>query len=55
MATPQRVLQRTGALLVLGGALATRFAVAEAGKSSALDPAATVGPQQARLARRQGG
>jgi hypothetical protein len=55
MATPQRLLRRTGAVLVLGGALATRFAVAEAGKSSALDPAATVGPQRERLARRQGG
>jgi hypothetical protein len=55
MATPPRLLRRVGAALMLGGALATRFAVAEAGKSSALDPAATIEPQRARLARRQGG
>jgi hypothetical protein len=55
MATPPRLLRRVGAALMLGGALATRFAVAEAGKPSALDPAATIEPQRARLARRQGG
>ncbi|HET7487876.1 MAG TPA: NrfD/PsrC family molybdoenzyme membrane anchor subunit [Acidimicrobiales bacterium] len=37
-----------GALLA-AGSLLTRFAVAAAGHQSALDPAATVGPQRARL------
>ena len=39
-----------GALLVLVGAAAERFAVFEAGIESAVDPAFTVGPQRQRLA-----
>jgi formate-dependent nitrite reductase membrane component NrfD len=47
-----RVPQVTGALLVLVGAAAERFAVFEAGVESAVDPAFTVGPQRQRLASR---
>jgi hypothetical protein len=38
-----------GALLVLAGAAAERFAVFHAGIESAVDPAFTVGPQRRRL------
>ena len=46
----RRVPQVAGALLVLVGAAAERFAVFEAGVESAVDPAFTVGPQRHRLA-----
>jgi formate-dependent nitrite reductase membrane component NrfD len=45
-----RVPQVAGALLVLVGAAAERFAVFHAGIESAVDPAFTVGPQRRRLA-----
>jgi hypothetical protein len=45
----RRVPRVAGALLLLAGAAAERFAVFEAGKESAVDPAFTVGPQRARL------
>ncbi len=45
----RRVPQVAGALLVLVGAAAERFAVFEAGIESAVDPAFTVGPQRRRL------
>ncbi len=48
----RRVPQVTGALLVLAGAAAERFAVFEAGIESALDPTFTVGPQRQRLSSR---
>ncbi len=44
-----RVPQTAGALLVLTGAAAERFAVFEAGVESAVDPIFTVGPQRRRL------
>ena len=46
----RRVPQVAGAILVLVGAAAERFAVFEAGVESAVDPAFTVGPQRHRLA-----
>ena len=46
----RRAPQVAGALLVLVGAAAERFAVFEAGVESAIDPAFTVGPQSHRLA-----
>jgi formate-dependent nitrite reductase membrane component NrfD len=44
-----RVPQLVGALLVLVGAAAQRFAVFHAGIESAVDPTFTVGPQRRRL------
>jgi hypothetical protein len=44
-------LARAGGALVAAGTVATRFAVYEAGKASALDPVATVAPQKRRSAR----
>ncbi len=41
--------RRIGGALIAAGALAERFAVIEAGRASAADPAATVVPQRARL------
>ena len=46
----RRVPQVAGALSVLVGAAAERFAVFHAGVESAVDPAFTVGPQRRRLA-----
>lgn len=46
----RRLPQVAGALLILTGAAAERFAVYEAGVESAADPAFTVGPQRRRLA-----
>jgi hypothetical protein len=55
LTTRSQGLRRAGAALVLGSVLAGRFAVVEAGRSSALDPAATIEPQRARLEGRKGG
>ncbi len=49
------LLGRIGAALVLAGCVCERFSVFEAGRQSALDPAATVDPQRARLAERERG
>jgi formate-dependent nitrite reductase membrane component NrfD len=49
----RRGLARLGALCVLGGAAAERFAVMEAGRQSARDPKYTVGPQRARSDARE--
>jgi hypothetical protein len=46
----RRALEIAGAAAVLAGAAVERFAVMEAGRASALDPRATVGPQRRRLA-----
>lgn len=47
-----RAAQIAGAVLALGGAIALRFAVMEAGKSSAEDPRATFEPQRQSRASR---
>jgi len=49
-----RAATAAGALLSLAGGAARRWSVFEAGVASALDPAATVGPQRARLEARDG-
>ncbi|HVF13262.1 MAG TPA: NrfD/PsrC family molybdoenzyme membrane anchor subunit [Acidimicrobiales bacterium] len=46
----RRAAEVAGALVLLTGAAAQRFAVYEAGVESAADPAFTVGPQRRRLA-----
>ena len=45
----RRPAQVAGAMLLMAGAAAQRFAVFEAGVESAVDPAFTVGPQRRRL------
>jgi hypothetical protein len=45
----RRALARVGGALIAIGAACERFAVYEAGKASAADPRATIGPQKARL------
>jgi hypothetical protein len=44
----RRAMTRVGGLLVAMGAACERFAIYEAGKASAADPRATVGPQRRR-------
>ncbi|MEZ5100297.1 MAG: NrfD/PsrC family molybdoenzyme membrane anchor subunit [Thermoleophilia bacterium] len=48
-----RVAASAGGALVLGGAMLRRWSVFVAGRESALDPAATIGPQRARLEGRE--
>lgn len=45
----RRWADAAGGLMILAGSLCERLSVAEAGKASARDPRATVGPQRARL------
>jgi hypothetical protein len=52
--TRWRLLSRAGAVMVLAGCVCERFSVFEAGRQSALDPAATVEPQRARVAAGEG-
>jgi formate-dependent nitrite reductase membrane component NrfD len=51
---PVRAVQAAGALALLAGAVLERWAILAAGKDSAADPAATIGPQRARADRAQG-
>ena len=44
-----------GGAMLVGGSLAKRFAVMQAGVQSANDPASTIGPQRRRLERDDGG
>ncbi|MGQ0577220.1 MAG: NrfD/PsrC family molybdoenzyme membrane anchor subunit [Pseudonocardia sp.] len=48
-----RLLAVASGLALAAGSLATRFAVFEAGRASAADPAHVVGPQRERLARNE--
>ena len=50
----RRAPQAVGAVLVLAGSAAERFAVFEAGIESAADPVLTVAPQRRRLAASPG-
>lgn len=52
VALGRRRVSKAGAALLLAGAACERWAVYKAGFSSAADPADTVGPQRARLGRR---
>jgi hypothetical protein len=49
----RRALAVAGSALLLAGSILTRWAVYEAGFQSARDPAATLGPQRARVVRGQ--
>ena len=50
VAARRRWVARTAGSLLMAGSLLTRFSVFRAGFESAADPAATIGPQRARLA-----
>jgi hypothetical protein len=51
---PVRAVQAAGAVALLAGAALERWAILAAGRDSAADPAATIGPQRARADREQG-